>query len=210
MTDEGESSDIEDGDATSVRFVGPATAAIIADADFDLEDLRRKRISYRTLIDAGVNPGVAAKLRREHSLSWSFRSGDDLARRSTQVRGLGAAEAAWVAASSGDWERETETDAGGATDEAAWVAASGRGETAAETDGSGAAAEEAVWRARSRPTPVTELDGVDEAAAARLAEAGVTSVRSLATACPERVADVLGLDRADVRAWHDAANEQYE
>ncbi|MFC6785843.1 DUF7409 domain-containing protein [Halobaculum halobium] len=85
--------------------MGPATAEALADAPFDAAAVREKAVSYRMLTDAGVNPGVAARIRREHSLAWSFESeGEDLARRSTQVRGLGDAERAWVAASSGDWQ----------------------------------------------------------------------------------------------------------
>ncbi|QZX98960.1 DUF7409 domain-containing protein [Halobaculum rubrum] len=94
--------------------MGPATAAVIVDAPFDAADVRDKAVSYRMLIDAGVNPGVAARIRREHSLAWSFESeGEDLARRSTQVRGLGDDERAWVAASSGDWQAD---DGGGTGD----------------------------------------------------------------------------------------------
>ncbi|WP_348609282.1 DUF7409 domain-containing protein [Halobaculum rarum] len=87
--------------------MGPATADVLADAPFDAADVRDKAVSYRMLIDAGVNPGVAARIRREHSLAWSFESeGEDLARRSTQIRGLGDDERAWVAASSGDWQTD--------------------------------------------------------------------------------------------------------
>lgn len=209
MTEEEEH---DPGDLQALLFVGPATAEALSAADYDADDLRKKRVSYRMLVDAGVNPGVAAKLRRRLSLSWSFASGDDLQRRSAQVRGLGRAEAAWVAASSGDWESATardRSDAGEETDsEAAWVAAS-RG--SAETDGSGDAHEaEAAWRERSKPTPVTALDGVDADDAARLAEGGIISVRSLATADPEHVADVLQLDLETVRTWCEAAREHVD
>lgn len=199
------------GDLRALRFVGPATAEALSAAGYGADDLREKRVSYRMLVDAGVNPGVAAKLRRRLSLSWSFASGDDLERRSAQVRGLGSAEAAWVAASSGDWESATErggADAADETDsEAAWVAASG----GAQTDGSGDAREaEAAWRERSKPTPVTVLDGVGADDAARLAEGGIISVRSLATADPEHVADVLELEPESVRSWYEAARERVD
>jgi len=41
---------------------------------------------------------------------------------------------------------------------------------------------------------VTDVPGVDAETAERLADGGITSVRSLATADPEHVADSLGLD----------------
>jgi len=210
----------------SVRFVGPATASALADGGYDATAITDKRVSYRLLVDAGVNPGVAAKIRREHSLSWSFDSGGDLDRRSTQVRGLGAAEAEWVAASAGDWAADTtaeadavdENDSDDPNDE--WPAeptpwpTHGEAETAASdtaaTDGSGdAVSAEAAWRARSTPTPVTELEAVDDDAADRLAEAGITSVRSLATADPERIADVLALSETVVDGWYQAARDAY-
>ncbi|GAB3418801.1 hypothetical protein GCM10027435_19390 [Haloparvum alkalitolerans] len=198
---------------TDLKWVGPATADAFADADLTAADVTDKRVSYRILVEAGVNPGVAAKIRREHSLSWSFEAGDGLASRSTQVRGFGDEEAAWVAASSGDWEERADAAAeersaeDANADEAAWVAdAMGGGADPAETDGSGdPTAAEAAWRERSAPTPTTDLDAVDEAAADLLAEAGITSVRSLATADPEHVADVLELDPDDVTAWYEAA-----
>jgi len=148
---------------TDLKWVGPATAEALGDADFDAADLADKRVSCHMLVEAGVNPGVAAKIRREHSLAWSFESTDDLDRRSAQIRGLGDAEAAWVA--------------------------------------------EAAWRERSAPTPLTELDSVGEDDAAALSEAGITSVRSLATADPEHLADVLELDGDRVAAWHEAARD---
>lgn len=178
-------------DPTDVRFVGPATASVLADAAFDAGDILDKTVSYEMLTDAGVNPGVAARLRREHSLSWSFdgSDGDDLANRSEQVRGLQEDERAWVAASSGDWESASAD--------------------AASTDGSGETeAAEAAWRDRSRPDPVTHVRGVDDDAAALLSEAGITSVRSLAVADPEHVADSLSLDQDRVTEWRDAARER--
>lgn len=222
-------------DPTELMWVGPATAEVVETADFDADDLAAKRVSYRMLVDAGVNAGVAAKIRREHSLSWSFESSDDLDRRSTQIRGLGEDEAAWVAASSGDWANDGDGNATadgqgtGSDDEAVAedVAGSGGPATAeadgdtltaeaegdgdrlaAEADGSGdPLAAEAAWRHRSKPTPVTELDAVATDDAERLADAGITSVRSLATADPEHVADVLELDPDRVDDWNAAANE---
>ncbi|WP_253739177.1 DUF7409 domain-containing protein [Halohasta salina] len=236
-----ESSDDAAVDALqSVRFVGPATASTLADHGYDATAITDKRVSYRLLVDAGVNPGVAAKIRREHSLSWSFDSGGDLDRRSAQIRGLGAAEAEWVAASAGDWAVDNgaeasdaaesddadaaesddadaaesdDTDDGWPTEPTPWPT-HGEVDTAASstaaTDGSGdAISAEAAWRARSKPTPVSELDAVDEAAVDRLAEAGITSVRSLATADAEHVADVLGLKKEIVDGWYQAAQDAY-
>jgi len=190
-------------DATSLRWVGEATAETLAASSLSAVDIRKKRVSYRQLVEAGVNPGVAAKIRREHSLSWSFEAGEGLDRRSTQVRGLGRAEAAWVAASAGDWEAATERTGDSAT-----------------ADGSGdPLAAEAAWRERSKPTPVSTLAAVaddtgeetgDAGAEALLAEAGITSVKSLATADYEHVADVLEVDRERVGRWHAAARDAHE
>ncbi|MFB6096027.1 MAG: helix-hairpin-helix domain-containing protein [Haloferacaceae archaeon] len=211
-----------DDSLRALRFVGPATAEVLAAADVTAEDVERKRVSYRQLTDAGVNPGVAAKIRRYHSLSWSFDADGDLERRSAQIRGLGSAERAWVAASSGEWEGDvdrTGTDASddaGAADAASdgtadvgdWTPGGWPGQDDAHADGSGdPVAAETAWRDRSEPTPVVELDGVDEATAATLADGGIRSVRSLATADPEQVAAVLDLPEASVRAWWEAARE---
>ena len=187
---------------TDIHFVGPATAEVLDDAPIDATGIRDKSVSYQMLIDAGVNPGVATRLRKEHSLSWSFGGDDDsLEQRSEKVRGLQDDEAAWVAASSGDWESaEPETTDSTSGD---WTPT---GE--ATTDGSGAAEEaEAAWRERSRPDPVTDVPGVDDRIAKVLAEAGVTSVRSLATADPEHVADSLELDVSRVAEWCDGARD---
>jgi len=222
-----ESSTVETG-VESVRYVGPATAAVLDREGYDATAITEKRVSYRMLVDAGVNLGVAAKIRRENSLSWSFDSGSDLDRRSEQIRGLGSAEAEWVAASAGDWEdNSTAADEPDSTDEAddSWgtdvkpwpthgessVVETATTDEAATTDGSGdAISAEAAWRAQSKPTPVTDLDAVDEAAAEQLAEAGINSVRSLATADAEHVADVLELSEAVVDEWYWAARDAYE
>lgn len=181
-------------DPTDVRFVGPATAETLEAADISVDGILRKEVSYRQLVDAGINPGVATKLRREHSLPWSLTgsSSDDLDQRSNQVRGLKDGERAWVSASTGDWEATDPSEAVGA-----------------EADGSGEAeAAEAAWRDRSKPDPVTEVPGVSEDDAEQLAKAGINSVRSLATSNPETVADVLGLDVDVVSEWRSAAGEE--
>jgi len=264
----------DDADRTDLLYVGEATAGAMAAADITAADVRRKAVSYKGLVDAGVNPGVATKIRREHSLHWSLdEEGADLDDRSRTVRGLRDGERDWVAASGidlddgaaestadGDWTPSGDGETGdGATADADgpsltdgdWTP-SGDGETGdgatadadgpsltdgdwtptgdvsggtdapagdwtpsadgggaaetAETDGSGAAeAAESAWRERSRPDPLTELPSVDEDDADRLGEAGVTSVRRLATADPEHVADVLDVDEATVAEWHAAA-----
>jgi len=232
---------VGDENVRELKFVGPATADVLADAPFDAADVRDKAVSYRMLIDAGVNPGVAARIRREHSLAWSFESeGEDLARRSTQIRGLGDAERAWVAASSGDWQSDDvdrpnaggrregagadRNDPGDADDEGtadadegsddaaaerAWVAASARGDASGtKTDGSGdPVAAESAWRERSSPTPVADVEGVSDDDAADLAEAGITSARTLAVADPEEVAEALDRDAGRVAELRDAAAE---
>ena len=243
---------------TDLKFVGPATADAITAAGFSAQDVADKEVSYRMLTEAGVNPGVAAKIRRHHSLSWSFDNDGDLDRRSEQVRGLKDDEAEWVASSHGDesevetvhadegtdeeaaWidqstgetepTHETETTDEGTDDEAAWVDQSATApETSAQSDdsddeavwvadaadasttadGSGdPMAAEAAWRERSKPTPLTEISGVGESYADRLAEAGVTSIRSLATASPELLSDVTGISEQRLQRWHREASER--
>jgi len=180
---------------TDIHFVGPATAKVLTRAEFDASGIPDKTVSYKMLVEAGVNAGVATRLRREHSLPWSFAGDEEsLDERSAKVRGLQDGEREWVAASSGDWE-SAGTGPDGATAEAS-------------ADGSGAAeAAEAAWRDRSKPDPVTDVPGVDGTVSDLLAEAGVTSVRSLATADPEHVADSLELDRERVAEWRDAARD---
>ena len=192
----------------SIRFVGPSTAAILDREGYDATAITDKRLSYRMLVEAGVNPGVAAKIRREHSLSWSFRSGGDLDRRSAQVRGLGRAEAAWVAASAGDWASgdSHSTDIADESVETGeptpWPT---HGDAPGETSATDPVDAEAAWRVQSKPTPLEELDGLDTEAVALLAEAGIISVRRLASIDTNQIADVLGVSEHDVRAWHDIA-----
>lgn len=191
-----------------VKFVGPATAAVLEAAGIGPADVVERRVSHAQLVQVGVNPGVAARIRREHSLAWSMSGGEDLDRRAEQVRGLQDDERAWVAASAGTWE-DDEQPASASTDgrgsdadaEAAWR------DRSWPTHGDASAPDraEVAWREASAPTPVTVLEGVDEDDAALLGEAGITSVRSLATADPEHVADSLDLEESTVRAWRDAA-----
>lgn len=86
---------------SDLRHVGPATAAVIERAPFEAGDLPDRTVSFAELLAAGVNPGVAAKLRREYSLVWSFEwvAGAFLARRAEQVGGLDPDQREWIAAS---------------------------------------------------------------------------------------------------------------
>ncbi|MGQ4556021.1 DUF7409 domain-containing protein [Halobellus sp. GM3] len=229
-----------------LRFVGPKSAAVLRDSEVSVADLVEKRVAYRDLTEAGVNPGVAAKIRREHSLSWSLDGGGtDLDRRSTQVRGLDDDERAWIAASSGWSEDGAETDGSGdaADAEAAWRArtvdgdddaarseesatttswpdtdatsaagarstdAGGESTGAERASGTSSTDAEAAWRRRSAPTPLTAIDALDEEVAAALGRAGIGSVRRLATADSESVADALDLDADRVESWRRLARE---
>jgi len=214
-----------------LQHVGPATADALVAADVTREDVTGKRVSHAQLVECGVNPGVAARIRREHSLQWSFEGGEDLDRRAEQVRGLKDDERQWVAASYGD-DAEADGSGDAAAEEADWqaTATAGSGDSAAADDldrtadgdaeaawreatwpngddGDSAERDEAAWREASAPTPVTALAAVDEDAAAMLARAGITSVRSLATAHVDQVADSLGVSSDRVAALRDAARE---
>jgi hypothetical protein len=221
----------EHEELVDLKWIGPATEGVLSEADLTADAVREKVVSYRDLVDAGVNPGVAAKIHREHSLSWSFEAGDGLDRRSTQVRGLGSEEAAWVAASAGDWASDdtgpdddagdgAEPTPGDRTPAGDWPSVGGSDDAtaggddapdaAAAADGSGdPVAAEAAWRTRSAPTPLSTLSAVadDGNAVDLLADAGISSVRSLAAADPDRVADVLALDADRVNRWHAAARD---
>lgn len=253
MTQNEDPSD-DDAGRTDLLYVGEATAAVMAEAGIAAADVRRKAVSYRGLVDAGVNPGVATKIRREHSLHWSLdERGADLDDRSRTVRGLRDGERDWVAASGvdladgsdgdstaegdwspsgdgataadatadgerssltdGDWTPSRDVDRNTGSPDGDWTPSADDGRSAsaepAETDGSGGAeAAESAWRERSRRVPLTDLAAVDERDAERLGEVGVTSVRRLATADPEHVADVLDVDEETVAEWHAAAADR--
>ena len=155
-------------------------------ADVEPDIVSRDSCSYRQLLDAGVDADVATSLRRRFSLPWSFDADGDLDRRSTEVRGLGAAEREWVAASSDE----------------EWQAFEGVVSRASERED-----EEAVERPWPRPTPVTAVPGVSPKNADRLAEAGINSAERLATINAGEVASVLELSVLHVRTWRYNARE---
>jgi hypothetical protein len=95
---------------TDLQYIGPATASTLETESVSPADVREKRVSYQMLVDAGINAGVATKIRRWHSLPWTYDSEEHhLDRRSQTVRHLQDDEREWVAASS-DW-REEDVDA---------------------------------------------------------------------------------------------------
>ena len=198
---------------TDMKFVGPATKAVLKRAGVEPEDIAQRRVTHAQLVQHGVNPGVAARIRREHSLAWSHEGGEDLDRRAQQVRGLQDGERAWVAASSEGWSDGDESK--GRTNPAEGLSSAEDGELAwqqrewpnpeSEDDDHDDIAAEAAWREASQPVPVTEVDGIGDTYASRLAEAGIRSVRSLATCDPERVATSLDLSEEQVRSWRTAA-----
>lgn len=147
-----------------LAYVGPRTAERLAAAGIEAADVRDKRVSYRNLVDADVNPGVAAKLRREHSLHWTLdEQGADLDRRSELVRGLQDGERAWVASALDEEEASgTASDDGDASDDAgsddSWSARTlderdGEDVESADSDADDALAAEAAWRERANGSP---------------------------------------------------------
>lgn len=83
---------------TDLWGVGPRTADVLEAAPFSAADIADGAVSYRMLTEAGVNPGVAARLRRRYSLVWSFdwTVGADLVRRAEQLRNLTEGEREWI------------------------------------------------------------------------------------------------------------------
>jgi len=179
---EGDGADAEaDPPLEDLAGVGEETAATLREAGVSSPDLRERTTSYRDLVEAGVDPEVAGRIRREHSLHYSSTLGGDLAERSDTVGNLGDNERAWISASDGDWEN-AEYDP-----------------VLPEREG------EDVWADRERPTPVTEVAGVSEADAEQLAEAGVTSVKQLGWVDASVVAEATDLDVRAVRTWRFSA-----
>jgi len=170
------------GGVEAVQGVEDAAASALADADVDVEAVRERAVSYRDLLDAGVDRDAATELRREFSLPYSTAFGEGVAERSDEVSGLQDGERAWVAASGADWESMGVPEYDPVEREAA-----------------------DVWADRDRPTPVTAVSGVGPADAERLAEVGVTSVRQLSFVDASAVAALLDLDVMAVRTWRFAA-----
>lgn len=134
-----------------LAYVGPRTAERLVAAGIAASDVREKRVSYRGLVDADVNPGVAAKLRREHSLHWTLdEQGADLGRRSELVRGLQDEERDWVASAMETEDGEEEPSTGDASE---WEHGGNTDDTdPTATDADDAdddLAAEAAWRERA-------------------------------------------------------------
>lgn len=208
---------------TDLQFVGEHTAAVCRSAGIRVVDLQNRQISYEQLLEAGVNPGVAAKLRRRYSLSWSFTTSGDVVRRSKHVNGLDEREADWIAQSSGDWlsaieERRSKIDQAGAdrdgTDrdladpDGTDRATPNGGQSSAADGGSAVHFGDSAGESRpSRPDPPTPLSSLELSPAAidRLEDAGIASVRRLATIEPDPVAEALGVDRSRIADWRELA-----
>lgn len=98
---DGRDGDDREVDPLDLWGVGSATAAVIEEAPFSAADIAAKNVSYTMLVDAGINPGVAERLRRKYSLVWSFRwtAGANLEQRARRLAGLSQAERDWIIAS---------------------------------------------------------------------------------------------------------------
>lgn len=193
---------------TQLKFVGPKSAPLLEAAEITAESIRERRVSHAQLKKAGVNPGVAARIRREHSLPWSLEGGEDLDRRAEQVRGLKAGEREWIAASASKHSVGTDGDTASPdrSEDTGWeqkpwpnhdpAVESERGET--------------EWRERSRPTPLSAVPDIDDRAVTLLGEAGITSVNRLQTCDTEAVARSLELDETLIEEWREAARKYDE
>ncbi|AGN02543.1 hypothetical protein L593_13020 [Salinarchaeum sp. Harcht-Bsk1] len=227
----------ESREATSLEdlsFVGASTAATLSAADISVEDVDEKTVSYRELVEAGVNPGVAGKIRREHSLHWTHdEEAFDLDRRSKNVRGLREGEREWVASTEGT-ELEVSTDrpasqnddSDGSQDVDGWYDGNGDrigtnevtgtamdGDAADDElagDGEDPFSAEAAWRERASSPSVATVGPVPADAAEALETVGVETVRQLATANVDRLATELGLDRDDLDYWQALAAQRIE
>jgi hypothetical protein len=171
-------------DHTTLPGVDDADATALERADIAAVDVRERAVSYRDVLDAGVDRETATVLRREFSLPYSTRFGEGLADRSDEVTGLQDGERDWVAASSSDWE-----------------------ELGVREYDPVARQPAAIWADRDRPTPVTAVSGVGPADADRLADVGITSVRQLSFVDAGLVADLLDLNVMAVRTWRFAARD---
>jgi hypothetical protein len=164
-----------------LRGVDEDVAAELHDAEISPRDLLDRQVSYRDLVEGGVDDETATAVRREFSLLYASTLGDDLSERSDAMEHLRGNERAWIAASDGDWE-DVEYDP--ILEERETVD---------------------VWADRERPTPVTAVAGVSEADAGQLAEAGVSSVKQLRWVDASVVAEATDLDVPAVRTRRLAA-----
>lgn len=142
----GEASQADPPDLGDLRFVGSATEAVLADASIDAATILDRGVSFVQMVQAGVEPGVAARLRREYSLPWSDEPtrGARLRRRASHVRHLRDDERSWI-----DESGRREHSNGGRS-------------PASAPDGSGRAIEaEQAWRERSQPMSLSEPDTID-------------------------------------------------
>ncbi|AFZ74042.1 DUF7409 domain-containing protein [Natronobacterium gregoryi] len=173
-------------DVTEVESLTDEEHAALEDAGLDPDGVVEKRFSYRTLLDEGVDESVAAALRRQFSLPWSYESDGDLDRRSNEVRGLADSERKWIAVSGDDdWQSfDYETE-----------------------DIDVVPRKKPDERPYPKPTPVTAVTGVGPDDAEKLAEAGIVSADRLATINAFEVADALELDVIHVRTWRHNARE---
>lgn len=165
--------------------VGERTAAALEPTELTPADLADGAVSYDRLVDLGVDPAVAGRLRQRYSLPRTRRARRSLSARTAEMDHLGDGERAWIAVSDGDWEDvDVETPELRRID---WAS---------------------VWTDRERPMPVRAVSAVGPADAAALAEAGVTSVRQLAFAPAGTLAAELDLDVRQVRLWRHEARER--
>lgn len=162
--------------------VDEATAADLADAGIEASAVRDRSVSYRDVLDAGVDRETATQLRREFSLPYSQRFGDGLTDRSNEVSGLQEGERDWVAASAADWEEMGVPEYDPVEREP-----------------------EDIWADHDRPTSVRTV--VDGHVATQLADCGVTSVRQLSFVDASALAEVLGVGVMQTRTWRFQARE---
>ncbi|OIB57230.1 hypothetical protein [Natrialba sp. SSL1] len=184
----------------------------LEDAELDPDAVANKEYSYQQLLETDLDEAFAAELRRRLSLPWSFQTDSDLDldRRSDEVRGLGTAERAWIAASeTEEWQRfETQPPTDRAGDSStALNSECGSDASAADGLAAGDDGESDDERPYPRPTPPTAVTGVGPDDAAMLAEAGIVSAERLATIRAVTVARLLELDVLHVRSWRHNARE---
>lgn len=165
--------------------VTPVAAAQLTAAGITASDVTDKRVTYRDLVDAGVEQGVAMDLRRQYSLSWSSTLGDGLDERAESMGGLQDDERDWVAASTSDWEELGVREYAPVERE--------------PVD---------IWADRERPTPVGTV--VDGWVADQLATAGITSVRQLARVDAAALAEALDVNVMQARTWRFSAREAFQ